>query len=200
MKNINYVINGALAVAVIVLFILHFTGNKESDVSQKAFTAESDSAGILPIAYVNLDSLLLNYNYYQDLQEIVMKKEENARLNMNQEAGKLQREAQDFERKVQNNAFLTTARAEQERDRLMKMQEDLENLRNRLSQELMLEQQKMMEQFRDSLVAQLKTYNQDKKFQVIFSKSTDNILLAEDAYNITDEIIVYLNKNYSPAK
>lgn len=201
MKNINYVINGVLAVCVIVLFILHFTGNKGTDVPNKTFTAEGDSVGLLPIAYVNLDSLLLNYNYYQDLLEIVMKKEENARLNLSQEGNKLNRELQDFQKKVQANAFLTTQRAEQERDRLLKKQEDLEGLRNRLQQELMEEQQKMTEQLRDSLVDQLKIYNKDKKYQVIFSNSsTDNILLAGEAYNITNEIIAYLNKSYSPSK
>lgn len=200
MKNINYVINGVLAVAIIVLFILHFTGNKSADVAQRTFTVESDSVGVLPIAYVNLDSLLLNYNYYQDLSEIIMKKEENARLNVNQEANKLQREMQDFQRKVENNAFLTTERATQERDRILRKQQELEELNSRLTQELMEEQQKMTEQLRDSLVAQLKVYNKDKKYQVIFSNSsTDNILLAEKVYDITDEIVAYLNRTYSPA-
>ncbi len=201
MKNINYVINGVLAVAVIILFILHFTGNKGGDVTHRTFTAEGDSVGVLPVAYVNLDSLLLNYNYYQDLFEIVVKKEENARLNVNQEANKLEREIQEFQKKVENNAFLTRERAEQEQNRIMRKRQELEELNARLSQELMAEQQKMTEQLRDSLVGQLKVFNQNKKYQVIFSNSSgdNNILFAEDAYDITDEIIVFLNKNYSPS-
>jgi outer membrane protein len=201
MKNINYMINGVLAVAVIILFILYFTGSRETTApGKKTFTAAGDSSGVLPIAYVNLDSLLLNYNYYQDLFEIVMKKEESARLSVNQEANKLQREMQEFQKKVENSAFLTRERAEQERDRLVRKQQELETLNSRLSEELMVEQQKMTEQLRDSLVAQLKIFNQDKKYQVILSNSTaaNNILLAEEIYDITDEIIDYLNKNYVP--
>lgn len=200
MKNINYVVNGVLAVAVIILFILHFTGKKSSDDSRtSAIMAEGDTAAILPIAYVNMDSLLLNYNYYKDLNEIIMKKSENARLNLNQQSNSLQAEVQDFERKLNNNVFLTRERAEQEQARLMKKQQDLQDLQSRLSQELLDEQQRLHEQLRDSLVAQLKIFNQDKHYQVIFSNnSVDNILLANQVYDITEELIVYLNKNYAP--
>jgi outer membrane protein len=200
MKNINYVISGALAVAVVILFIMQFVGKKETKTERAAFTSEGDSTGLLPVAYVDMDSLLLNYNYYNDLLEVIMKKQENSRANINQQANKLQTEIQDFERKWNNNAFLTTERAQQEQQRLMRKQQELQDLDNRLARELMDEQQKLTEQLRDSLLTQLKVYNQDKKYQIIFSsRSTDVILLADEAYNITDEILAYLNKNYSPS-
>jgi outer membrane protein len=56
------------------------------------------------------------------------------------------------------------------------------------------------EQLRDTLVSQLKVYNKDKGYQVILSNTMgDNILLAGDTYDITQEVIEYLNKNYAPA-
>jgi outer membrane protein len=200
MKNINYVISGTLAVAVVILFIMQFAGKKETKTERTAFTSEGDSIGLLPVAYVDMDSLLLNYNYYNDLLEVIMKKQENSRANINQQASKLQTEIQDFERKWNNNAFLTTERAQQEQQRLVRKQQELQELDNRLARELMEEQQKLTEQLRDSLLTQLKVYNKDKKYQIIFSsRSTDVILLADEAYNITDEILSYLNKNYSPS-
>ncbi|MDR0749485.1 MAG: OmpH family outer membrane protein [Tannerellaceae bacterium] len=200
MKNINYVISGVLAVAVVILFIMQFAGKKEPKTERTAFTSEGDSTSLLPVAYVDMDSLLLNYNYYNDLLEVIMKKQENSRANINQQANKLQTEIQDFERKWNNNAFLTTERAQQEQQRLMRKQQELQELDNRLAKELMEEQQKLTEQLRDSLLAQLKVYNKDKRYQIIFSsRSTDVILLADEAYNITGEILSYLNKNYSPS-
>jgi outer membrane protein len=200
MKNINYVISGTLAVAVIILFIMQFAGEKKIKTERTAFTSEGDSIGLLPVAYVDMDSLLLNYNYYNDLLEVIMKKQENSRANINQQANKLQTEIQDFERKWNNNAFLTTERAQQEQQRLVRKQQELQELDNRLARELMEEQQKLTEQLRDSLLTQLKVYNKDKKYQLIFSsRSTDVILLADETYNITDEILSYLNKNYSPS-
>ena len=140
MKNINYIINGVLALAVVILFVLQFTGKKESGVT-KTFTAEESASGLLPIAYVNVDSLLLNYNYSKDLNEIIIKKQENSRASVNQKLRSLQTEMQDFQRKVENNAFLTRERAEQEQARLMKKQQELQDFDNRLAQELVSEQQ-----------------------------------------------------------
>ena len=73
MKNVNYVINGVLAVAVVILFVMQFSNKKETNVS-RTFTTDSTSTGVLPIAYVNVDSLLLNYNYSKDLNERILKR------------------------------------------------------------------------------------------------------------------------------
>ena len=199
MKNINYIINGVLSLAVVILFVLQFTGKKESGVT-RTFTAEENASGLLPIAYVNVDSLLLNYNYSKDLNEIIIKKQENSRASVNQKLRALQVEMQDFQRKVENNAFLTRERAEQEQNRLVKKQQELQDFDSRLAQELVAEQQRLNEQLRDTLVSQLKVYNKDKGYQVILSNTMgDNILLAGDSYDITQEVIEYLNKNYAPA-
>ena len=200
MKNINYVINGVLAVAIIVLFSMQLSGKKESSVEK---TVNTETGKTMPIAYVNIDSLLQSYNYSKDMTEIILKKQENARANVTAKVRKLQTEMQDFQRKVENNAFLTRDRAEQEQQRLMSKQQELQELDNRLTQELMEEQQKLTDQLRDTIVSQLRTFNQmdGKKYQVILSNTAgDNILLSDDLYNITAEVITYLNENYSPVE
>lgn len=202
MKNINYIIEGVLAVAVVILFVMQFSGKKEASVT-RTYTSEGETTtGVLPIAYVNVDSLLTNYSYAKDLNEIILKKQENSRANITQKARALQSEMQEFQRKVENNAFLTRERAEQEQQRLLNKQQELQNLDNQLTQELMQEQQKLNEQLRDSIVSQLKTFNRDRGFQVVFSNTVgDNILYAGDTYDITHELLEYLNRNYvSPAK
>ena len=149
-----------------------------------------------------MDSLLLNYNYSKDLNEIILKKQENSRANITQKARRLQGEMQDFQRKVATNAYLTRERAEQEQQRLLNKQQELQNLDNQLAQELMQEQQKLNEQLRDTVVSQLKAFNLGSGYQVVFSNTVgDNILLAGDSYDITGELLEYLNKNNSsPAK
>lgn len=197
MKNINYVIDGVLAVAVVVLFVMQFSGKKESSVT-RTIASSGNTMDVMPIAYVNVDSLLLNYNYSRDLNEIILKKQENSRANITQKARSLQSEMQDFQRKVENNAFLTRERAEQEQQRLLKKQQELQDLDNQLAQELLDEQQRLNEQLRDTVVSQLKAFNQDRGYQVVFSNTVgDNILLANDVYDITVEFMEFLNKNYS---
>lgn len=199
MKNINYVVNGVLAIAVIILFVMQFSGKNEIK-AVKSISSGEASNGTMPVAYVNVDSLLENYNYAKDLNEIILKKSENSRASVNQKANSLRTEMQEFQRKIENNAFLTRERAEQEQQRLLQKQQELQELDARLSQELLTEQQKLNEQLRDTVVAQLKVYNKDKGYHIIYSNTMgDNILYAQDGYDITAELLEYLNKNYSNA-
>ena len=144
---------------------------------------------------------MLKYNFSIDLNEQILKKQENARANYTQKARSLQSEAEEFQYKLQNGAFATRERAEQEQQRLMKKQQELQELDSRLTQELMEQTQAMNEQLRDTVVHYLKQYNQGKGYQIIFSNTAGSpIFLADDAYNITNEIVEYLNKRYSGAK
>ena len=130
-----------------------------------------------------------------------LKKEENSRANVTQQARTLQTEVQEFYRKMENNAFLTRERAQQEQERLMKKEQELKDLDAKLSQDLLMERQKLNEQLRDTVVSKLKVYNKEKGYQVIFSNTDkDNILLAGDSYDITNELIDLLNKSYSTGK
>jgi len=72
-------------------------------------------------------------------------------LNINTKARQLQTEMSEFQRKLEANAFLSRERAEQEQTRLLKRQQDLQDLDKELSQQLMQVQQKMSEQLRDTI-------------------------------------------------
>lgn len=201
MKNILLVLNAVLVVAVIVLFIL-VLGGKSNHVSIGEFRSSDSTLTVrLPIAYVNIDSLLLNYQFAKESNEILMKKQEDSRLDLNSKARQLQTEMAEFQRKLENNAFLSRERAEQEQNRLMKKEQDLQQLNAKLSQDLMEVQQKVSEQLRDSINTYLKSYNKDKKYEMILSNtSSDNILISNAGYDITKEVTDELNKRYSKKK
>ena len=85
MKNlVLYIINGVLVVAVVVLFILFFI-NKEENSKEQALT----EGEVLPIAYVNIDTLLLNYDLYKSMSEELLQEEERSRASVNQKANAL---------------------------------------------------------------------------------------------------------------
>ena len=117
---------------------------------------------------------------------------------MTQRSNALRTELNDFQRKYEANAFLTTERAQQEGNRLQKKQEELQNYAAKKEQELAAKQMELNGQLRDTIVAQLTTFNQTKGYQIIFSNTMgDNILLSNPAYDITAEFLEVLNKNYS---
>jgi outer membrane protein len=152
----------------------------------------------LPIAYFNVDSLLLNYNFSKDLNEQLVRKQENARANITQQARNLQSEVDNFQYKYRNGAFASQERAEQEQQRILKKRQDLDALEERLTQELMEESQRLNAQLSDTVRLYLRRFNQDKNYQIIFGNvGGAPIYHAETAYNITAELIEYLNKSWS---
>jgi len=82
----------------------------------------------MKIAYVEIDTLLAQYNFCIDLNEGMVKKSENVRLTLNQKARELDKQKQDFQTKYQNNAYLSPERAQQEYNRIAKLKEDLKKI------------------------------------------------------------------------
>lgn len=200
MKRINCLINGLAALALIVLFS-QCAGKADTKTSTTAGEATTAAApGNLKIAYVEVDTLLSKYNFCIDLNEAMMKKEENIRLTLNQKAAALDKDQKEFQKKYENNAFISPERAQQEYNRLMKMQQDLQALQNKLTNELATENQKNSLQLRDSINVFLKAYNKDKGYNLILSNTGfDNLLYADSSFNITQEIIDGLNARYTSA-
>lgn len=198
MKRMTKTFGGLLAAVALLLFT-QSCGKQNQSVSTPAAEEKGGMCG-LKIAYVEIDTLLTKYNFWNDLNEMMMKKEENIRATLNEKARDLENEAREFQRKLENNAFATRERAEQENARLMKKQQDLQELQNRLTNELATENQKNSLQLRDSINSFLKSYNQEKGYSLILSNTGfDNLLYADEAYNITNEIVEGLNKRYNPA-
>jgi outer membrane protein len=202
MKNANYIINGILAVAVIVLFILHFSGGKSNQISSYgSFSGDSINQALLPVAYIRTDSLLNNYKLFKDLNEASLKELENHRLDINQRKQKFEKEVQDFQQKVQLNAFITQERMNQEGSRLEKTRNDLERYAAQIEQSLSEKQMLLQQQLQDSVLSGLKLFNMPQKYQIIFSNiGTDNFYYADDMYDITKQVVDFLNARYTPAK
>ncbi len=198
MKSICYIVNGVLAVAVIILFVLHFTSKGEAQNQLTSVAFENDTSLTLPIAYVDVDTLLTKYNYAVEVNEILMSKSEDSKVQLNQKQKRIESEQAEFQRKMQNNAFLSQERAEQEYKRIQKLAQDFEQTAARLEQELAMEQIKYNNQLADSVRVCIKEYNKTANYQIIFSNSRmDNILFAKEKYDITKQVLNLLNSRYT---
>ena len=196
MNKTNFIIELILGVAVVALFVLHFTSKPTCD--HPVVAADGSVVAELPVAYINLDSLLENYQFAVDANDQIMTKQEDARLKLNTRARNLPNKAADFQRKLDNNAFLSRERAEQEAMKIQKEQQELQELEAKLSQDIAMELQDINLQLADSLTNYLKEYNADGRFQMILSNTgKDNILMAADALDITNDVIEGLNARYS---
>lgn len=199
MKSLNKLFMSLAALAVI-LFFVQCAGNNATPASDEASADESASG--LKVAYVNVDTLLAKYNFCIDLNEAMVKKSENVRATLNQKSRELENQQNDFQNKYQNNAFASQERAQQEYNRIIKLQEDLQTLSDKLQTELATEQEQNSMLLNDSIKSFMKAYIAEHGYNFVFTNTgLDNLLYADQAFDITKEVVDGLNARYSsPAK
>jgi outer membrane protein len=191
-QMIQLSVNVIIVAAVAVLFYFFFCGNP---FEKQSTSVEQEST--IPVAYVNLDSVLVKYNFAIDANAKLMRKQEDAQRKLENKARTFKYEYEDFQRKIQTNSFLSRERAESEQYRLAAKQQELQELEAKLTQDLLLENQNVNLQLRDSLMNYLEILNADGRFHVILSNTADdNVLWAADQYDITNEVVSGMNARY----
>lgn len=174
--------------------------NKNQCATQACQVSMPDSCR-LPIAYINVDSLLLNYDFAKDLNEELITKMEDARQKLNTKAQAFEKDYAAFQKKLQTNAFLSEDRARQAATSLEKKKAELDELNAKLQQEMAQEQAQMNTRLNDTVRNYLKEYNAVRKFEMIFSNAMyDNILIDFPKYDITAEVLEGLNARYAASK
>ena len=183
----------ALAIAAMMVSC----NNAAPKMDEQPASGEVSTTG-MKIAFVEVDSLMTQYNFAKDYTVTLEKKSNNARNTLTQKGNALQAAVNNFQQKLNNNGFQSREQAASVQNAIQRQQNDLQALQARLENELASETAKFNEALRDSLNNFLKAYNMDKKFDIILSKAGDNILFADKKYDITQDIINGLNKRYKP--
>ena len=170
--------------------------NASPKMDEQPATANDNATGGMKIAYVEVDSLMTQYEFCKEFTLILQKKSNNARNTLNQKGQALQNAMANFQQKLNNNGFTSREQAESQQAAIQRQQQSLQELQARLENELGKETAKYNEGLRDSLQHFLAAYNKDKKYDLILTKQGDNILLANKRYDITNDVINGLNKHY----
>ena len=169
-----------------------------NDATEKAAPVKTAGKSELKIAYVLIDTLTSQYEYYKVVSENFNKKQANAEATITEKGKNFASQVQEFQRKVQSN-LLTQQQYETEQARLQKLQQDIEGLQNRLSGSLQEEYQKELQALTDTIKNFTKAYAEEKGYDFILCKSSgiDNVLYGAPQYDITDEVVAALNKRYA---
>jgi len=204
---ISLILNGVLAIAVIVLYVLHFNGQKSSvatadgtDTIQEAIL-ELDSLPDLgsdngAIAFIDFEELTKKYQFYKDgianLERDFQKKE-----------GEFVKKQQTYEENVAQYqqmaaSFTPAVRESRERD-LMAEEQKLVELRDRLRSDLADKQEKFNKDFLNKIDGYLKVLSKEKNYSYVFTYVKGNpatIVYAKDTLNISSQVIHALNEQY----
>ena len=136
-----------------------------------------------------------------ELNEAFLKTQEERRTELNVKAKSLDQEAAEFQRKLENNGFLSEARAIEARDKLLVKQENLRRLQEDMIAKTAREQNELNKQLFDKLTVFLKKYNKEKGFDIVLSTQLGgNVLFAVDGYDITPDVVARLNEEYKAEK
>jgi outer membrane protein len=193
MKGTSLIATIVMAVALVVLYVLHFTGTG-SGKSKAGVTRQEEGHGSLRIAYVKADSLIVNYDLAQYLHEEFVKKQEAFNSEYGAKRSAFEKEASEFQQKLQRGGFLTEQRAVQERDRLVGKEQEITKMDQELSAKLAELQQTNQKQLIDDLIGFLKEYNADRKYDYILNSA--DILIGPESHNITKEVLLKMNARY----
>ncbi len=195
MKGTSLIVSIVLFVAVAVLYVLHFAGDKSKSVENGADGSKNVvSQEGLRIAYVKADSIILNYILAEDLNDEFTKKQEAYTTEYGTKRQAFEKDAAAFQEKLQRGGFLTEQRAMQERDRLLGIEQEVTKLDQDLSSKLSEFQATNNQRVLDSLMSCINHLNTSKKYDYIFSAA--NILKGKEADNITAEVLKVMNDRY----
>ena len=204
MKNLSLIINGVLAILVAVLFWLHFKSGKSNEPTRQINFGDKN----MKIAYVDVEKIDSNYKYITDKRSVMEKEIENSRnalASTEQSLGiaqqKLQQDAYDLEN---NTSISMTDKYNKQKElqaRYEKFQQDgaaYQQRKDAIEKDLDIKVQKFNKKMMENLNSNIKKYNLDQQYDYILTKQ--QMLLANDSLDITQDILKLLNEEYEDSK
>ena len=202
MKKLSLWLNIILIVAVAGLYFLHFTGKKSTKV-EKTTATDGNEQGVnvdVKFAYVDIDTLVANYNMFIDKKAALEQKKSESEAELNQKSKELDNQIQKYKSDY-SKGLITRTKAQMVEQELGKKQQDLYDRGQYLQRELMDEEQVMYRQVLNEVMNYLVDYNKDYNYKFIFSNTFGGqILYADKGLNITQEVLNGINEKYDKTK
>jgi outer membrane protein len=146
------------------------------------------------IAYIRTDSLLLNYKFHKIITEKFINKTNRLDKELKDKGAKFQKDANDFQVKQQNGAFLSQESFQAQGTELQKREQELYSLNDRYTMELAQEKETLDKQIEDSVNNVIEIFNKDANYDFILNKAF--VLYGRKGFDITDTITAILNARY----
>ena len=196
MKQTPIILSVIAVVAAVTALILTLTTPKNHHK-----TASESTGGIEAVAgdivYLRLDTLMMQYDMYSDLQSAFEAKAQTVDSDLNKKARKLESDIKNFENQI-NKGLLTRSAAEQQNNSLLQRQLNLQNEAAQKQQELAEESQVLLNQVMYAIKSYLEEYNKEHNFAAILTttEATNIVMVGAPALDITQEVVEGLNAEY----
>lgn len=191
-----------LSLAAIVLLVLMLTGvlggKKAEPEQQPEQTIFDKTAGEEPsdIAYIDLDTLLLTYNYAIKLQEDLAMEQKKAEGTIQSRMKKFESMYNAYMEKARTGMFLSAASQQAQQSELEKEQAAIESLQATLSNQLLEKQSAMNQEIYDTVINFVNQYA-DGRFKIVLGNMGGvTVVYSQQGMNITNDVVAKLNQRY----
>ena len=155
----------------------------------------STSSSGLKIAYVNGDTILMNYKEFREQSKTMEAKQKDAEAQLQQKGAALEREYNAYQQKAQHGTMTPKEMQAQEKY-LSSKQEALLAERDQVAKEIMDETTTINDRLQKVLQDKLAGIKKREGYDFIFSYiHGGSILLADEKYDITAEVLKELNND-----
>ncbi|UCH13180.1 MAG: OmpH family outer membrane protein, partial [Bacteroidales bacterium] len=193
MKRLPLILSAVSILAVGLLYVLHFT-----DISDNETTTEHSYEEELvpldisstPIAYINIDTVVNNYDLYYDLKQKFERKYKTSEAELASKEKAYKKDVEDYQYKVQRG-LVTRSDAQKLEQQILNEQQNLLQLQENLRLELAEEEQVMLRQVLHSITTYLQELQSEYKYQFVFGTTAigGNVLYADRNLDITRQVI-----------
>ena len=185
---------GVLFVAVIVLYVLHFTTSKAPAFFPKEVVGEPGSGEIV---FVNLDTINEHYELVKILTGDIKDEMTKQEAIFTNKENSFQRKYKQFQENVASGV-LTQVQMENSQNQLAQEYQQLEADKERIFSNLQTRQAEALLQIYDSLQSAVRRINLQRNASFVLSYQSESpfILATDPAKDITDYVLYELNRTY----
>lgn len=187
-----------LALAAVVLSVVNPKYEKKKT-SEPADLTDTDAITAVAgdIVYLQLDSLIVNYDMYNDLMTAFQTKVQGIQDDLAKRGRRLESDAKAFENQYQKG-LLTRSAAEEQSNKLAQRQQNLQNDAAKKDQEIQEEQAVLNNKVYYAVKDYIEKYNEEHQFALILTTSaaTNTVLNVNPGLDITADVLKGLNEEY----
>lgn len=204
LNKVSIVLNVILLAAVAFLFVRIFGTPPEINTTEakeeatEAVDSVAEEASGSRIAYVDAEKLNEGYTFIAEKYEELEKEQ----MRLESQIDRKMRAAEERYRELESQApTMTPSELEQAQIELQTMQQDIAQFQEKVASDFRKKEAATQEQFFSNIRDYLQAFNQDNKYDYILTYQIGGqVLLANDALDITEEVLAGLNQHHSETK
>ncbi|MGE0561613.1 MAG: OmpH family outer membrane protein [Flavobacteriales bacterium] len=205
MKNTSLIINIVLAIAVAVLYYLHFSCSSScAPINTDEVAVENDikiespsiaKKGFANVGYINIDSLQDKYDLYEVLIQKLKSKQTKYESEISGKMVAFEKKVKDFQQKA---STMTQFEGQMKQQELAEEEQKLYKLREDFAGKFQEEEAKLNDEFQKTVQAYIQKHNKTTNYDIIIGASQlGNIVLDfKPEIDITQNVVDGLNAEY----